>query len=362
MNRQYSSYPFANWQALDLNLLRVLYAMLAEANTTRAGERIGLSQPAVSASLGRLRQTLGDPLFVREGNRLVPTRYAERLRGPLGEALGSIERALVGAGTFQPAQSTMTFRLLGDDYLADILLPGLAKVLAVEAPQMRVEVLPLGPEPIAGQLAKGSIDIAFDRSDRQMPDWVDSVLALHAQPVVIAARGNRALRAAGCKPGAPLPLELFCTLPQAGFSPGGDFVALEDAALAAMGLRRHIAMTLPSFLSIARLVAGSQLIGSVPAPLARGLAKTLAVELFNYPFPFAAVPLKLFWHVRHTHDAAHRWIREHTLRLIRPFDAVAHPVQLTTAKKASRRIGAPQSKGRHRAHRQSAAPISDPGA
>ncbi len=332
-----------NWQALDLNLLRVLDAMLAEANTTRAGERIGLSQPAVSAGLGRLRRNLGDPLFVREGNRLVPTRYAEGLRGPLREALDSIERALIDASTFKPAQLSMTFRLLGDDYLADILLPELAKLLAVEAPQIRLEVLPLGPEPIAEQLAKGSIDIAFDRSDRLMPEWVDGTLALHAQPVVIAARGNKALRAAGCKLGSRLPLELFCVLPHVSFSPGGDFVPLEDAALAAMGLRRHIAMTLPSFLSVARLVAGSQLIGMVPAPLALGLADTLNIELFGHPFPFAAVPLNLFWHVRHTHDAAHRWMREHMLRLIRPFDAVAHPIQLHGAKRTSRRTGARRS-------------------
>ena len=326
-----------NWHALDLNLLRVLDAMLAEANTTRAGERIGLSQPAVSAGLGRLRRSLGDPLFVREGNRLVPTRYAEGLRGSLREALGSIERSLVGAAAFKPAQATTTFRLLGDDYLADILLPGLAKVLTAEAPKVRLEVLPLGPELVADQLARGSIDIAFDRSDRHTPDWVDSVLALHAQPVVIAARGNRAIHAAGCESPSQLPVDLFCALPQVAFSPGGDFVPLEDTALAAMGLRRHIAMTLPSFLTIARLVAGSQLIGMVPAPLALSLADTLGIEHFGHPFPFATVPLNLFWHVRHTHDAAHRWMREHMLRLIRPFDAIAHPVQLSGTKKASRR-------------------------
>ena len=326
-----------NWRALDLNLLRVLDAMLAEANTTRAGPRIGLSQPAVSAGLGRLRQTLGDPLFVREGNRLVPTRYAESLRGPLRHALDSLERALDGAGDFQPAQLSMAFRLLADDYLADILLPGLARLLAVEAPQMRLQMLPLGPEPLAEQLAGGNIDIAFDRSDRHMPEWVDGVLALHAQPVVIAARGNHAIRAAGCKHGSLLPLKLFCALPQTCFSPGGDFVPLEDAALTALGLRRHIAMTLPSFLSVARLVATSQLIGMVPAPLALSLTEALSIDLFGHPFPFAAVPLNLFWHVRHTHDAAHRWMREHMLRLIRPFDALANPIQLTAVKKRSRR-------------------------
>jgi DNA-binding transcriptional LysR family regulator len=148
-------------------------------------------------------------------------------------------------------------------------------------------------------------------------------------------------------------------VPQTCFSPGGDFVPLEDAALAAMGLRRHVAMTLPSFLSVARLVAGSHLIGMVPAPLALSLADTLNIELFDHPFSFAAVPLSLFWHVRHTHDAAHRWMREHMLRLIRPYDAVAHPVRWITAERAS---GAPQSKGRRRAHGRGVAPIGHSGA
>lgn len=320
-----------NWRGLDLNLLRVLDAMLAEANTTRVAERIGLSQPAVSAGLARLRSALGDPLFIREGNRLVPTRHAEDLRAPLREALDALERALVGATTFQPIDATTTFRVLGDDYLSDILLPGLAEVLAVEAPLMRIEVLSLGPEPIAQQLAAGSIDIAFDRSDREMPQFVDRVLALRAQPVVIAARGNSALRAANCQPGTALPLELFCRLPQATFSPGGDFVPLEDTLLAAMGRRRHVVMALPNFQSIARLVAASELIGTLPGPLAYGLAEALGIELFQYPFPFAPVSLNLFWHGRNTPDPAHRWMRSHILRLIGPFDSVSHPIRMAGA-------------------------------
>ena len=309
-----------NWNALDLNLLRVLDAMLADANTTRAGQRIGLSQPAVSAGLGRLRIALGDPLFVREGNRLVTTRYAEGLRGSLRNALGALEQTLGNARAFRPDQSTMTFRVLGDDYLSDILLGGLSGVLAVEAPKMRLEMLPIGPTRIASQLADKSIDIAFDQSDRPMPEWVDGVVALHAQPVVVAARGHRGLRSAGCEPLGSLPLDVFCAMSHACFSPGGDFVPLEDTILATMGRRRHVAMTLPSFLSIAHLVARSELVGTIPISMAKSLAARLGMKL-NSPVSAQTVPLSFFWHARSTHDTAHVWMREKMIQVINSVNA-----------------------------------------
>src|SRR4051812_25400565 len=105
-----------NFASLDLNLLRLLDALLRERSATLAGQRVGLSQPAVSSALNRLRHALGDPLFVRHGNGLVPTPFAEGLAAPLRDALASLESAL-GAPTFNPAIAARSFRLFGADYL-----------------------------------------------------------------------------------------------------------------------------------------------------------------------------------------------------------------------------------------------------
>src|SRR5260221_11330294 len=154
-----------NWSPLDLNLLRVLDAMLGERSATRVAALIGLSQPAVSSALNRLRQALGPPLFVREGSRMVPTPLAESIEGALREALDRIERTLSGAGEFDPAKSTRLFRMVGDDYLSEMLIPDLIGLLAKRAPGIRFQLLPTNPRPHDHQLADGNIDLAFNLAE-----------------------------------------------------------------------------------------------------------------------------------------------------------------------------------------------------
>src|SRR5687767_10398136 len=123
-----------NFAALDLNLLRVFDAMMMELNTTRAGERVGLSQPAVSSALGRLRGITGDDLFVRDGNRMVPTAQALALAEPIRAALRQMEDALSAIAGFHPATSTQTFKISGSDYFSTLLMPRLAAAVTPEAP------------------------------------------------------------------------------------------------------------------------------------------------------------------------------------------------------------------------------------
>jgi DNA-binding transcriptional LysR family regulator len=189
-------------------------------------------------------------------------------------------------------------------------------VLSAEAPKIRLEMIPIGPGGIAPQLADGVVDIAFDQSARPMPEWVDSVVVQHARPVVIAARGNRALRLTGCRAGDRLSLDLFCAVPHVSFSPGGEFVPLEDVLLAAAGRRRNVVMTLPSFLSIAHLVARSELIGMIPSSMAERVAEPLGIDIYISPVTAAPVPLSFFWHARNTHDTAHAWMRQQMIKVL----------------------------------------------
>lgn len=127
----------------DLNLLRVLHALLEEHSTVRAGERLGLSQPAVSAALARLRAALGDELFFRRGKGLEPTQYALTLKEELKQVFERIEGLIRGPGTFDPRISDVSFRISGSDFFAELLMPRLAERLQLLAPKMRVHLVDL---------------------------------------------------------------------------------------------------------------------------------------------------------------------------------------------------------------------------
>ncbi|MEJ0012366.1 MAG: LysR substrate-binding domain-containing protein [Bauldia sp.] len=308
-----------NWQALDLNLLRVLEAMLAERSTVRVGERVGLSQPAVSSALNRLRHALGDPLFVREGNHMVPTAFAETLDAPLRDALQQIESALSGGAKFDPARSTRTFRIVSEDFLAEMVLPGLLTLMSEQAPSMRLQLLPLGPQSLAALFADGTVDLAFSES-QETPDWVEHVVAARGASAAVASRRNRQFARAGLKDGDTIPMDLYLQMRHILFAPNGVMFGSEDEALAKLGLRRNVVASVPQFFAVARIAAQSQLVGNVPPPFARALAERLELNVYRNPFEVEPVTLQLFWHRRHTGDPEHRWLRERLLELLTPFD------------------------------------------
>jgi DNA-binding transcriptional LysR family regulator len=315
-----------NLNALDLNLLRVLDAMLRERNTTRVGERVGLSQPAVSSALNRLRTIVGDALFVREGNRMVPTSFAESLEQPLRQALDGIERALSGGARFDPSKSTRLFRMLGDDYLAEMVVPKLVALLSDRAPGIRFQLLPVNPRSLAQQLAEGSIDAAFGFVMEDLPEWVVRVLAFYGTAIPVAGKSNERLARAGVKDRGMIPLDLFCDMPQVFVGPQGKLAGEEDAALARIGRRRNVVMTVPDFFSVARVAAQTDLLGLLPDKFALSVAEALGLCIYSLPFDLPPIPLHLCWHKRHDDDPEHRWIRGHIIELLEPLCALRHPV------------------------------------
>ena len=181
--------------------------MLREPSTTRVGARIGLSQPAVSAALSRIRHTLGDPLFVREGNRMVPTRFAASLAGPLRGALDKVERSLSGATGFDPARSARVFRLLGDDFLAEMMLPKLVELLSARAPGMRFQFADKSPAAGAA-IRRGHLRPRLLCRGRN-PDWIERGVAARGESVSVAGKRNRRLAETVLKDRDAMPLDLF---------------------------------------------------------------------------------------------------------------------------------------------------------
>jgi DNA-binding transcriptional LysR family regulator len=145
---------------IDLNLLVAFDALMSERNVTRAAERLSIGQPAMSASLARLRKLLDDPILVREGAGLAPTPIAESLIGPVHEALVLIESALGTRRSFEPERDERTFSIIASDYVVLVLLQSLFTELAAEAPHVRIHVTPVVPD-FLDQLRRGSTDLVI---------------------------------------------------------------------------------------------------------------------------------------------------------------------------------------------------------
>ncbi len=310
-----------NLAGFDLNLLRVLDALLDTCSTTQAGHRIGLSQPAVSAALGRLRVALNDPLFVRQGRRLVPTTYAEGLREPLRAILTRTERLLSDTKRFDPMTARAAFRISGSDFYAELLMPKLAEHLSRQAPGIRVHMVDLVPDNHVQSIERYNVDMAILPAT-EFPAWIDHRRVHSSDFVTIARRGHPRLARAGVAPGDVIPLDLFCDLQHAVFSPEGRPRAMGDAALARLGRERRVAMTLPVFSGVYHAVSQSDLIALIPHQLAARMAPRIGLDIYRPPMPVPAVTIRLAWHRRATHNPAHRWLREQIALLLAPLDAV----------------------------------------
>ncbi len=305
-----------NLNTFDMNLLRVLDALLQEASTVRAGKRLGLSQPAVSNALGRLRHAFGDELLVRQGHALVPTDFARRLAAPLREELDRLE-ALLSAGAFDPAKAELTFRLAGSDFFAELLMPRLGAFLADAAPGIRVQMVDLLRESYAGTIDRYGADLSLV-PDEPFAEWIVKMPMFRSSFVVIARQGHKALGSS--RKLRSIPIDLFCSLGHVVFSPEGNFSAMGDAALARIGRSRKVKMTLPVFSGVCRTVSESELIALVPRQLAEKLAGTLGLALYRPPMDLAPALIVGIWHRRSNANPAHCWLRERIAEILKPLD------------------------------------------
>jgi DNA-binding transcriptional LysR family regulator len=298
-----------NFAAVDLNLLRVFDALMRERSATRAGERVGLSQPAVSAALGRLRHLLGDELFVRQANEMVPTPRALALGEPLRDALARIEQALSAGARFDPAAEVRDFTLLGSDFVSMLMMPDLFETVARLAPGIGLRLLDSARGDVDQLLINDKIDMAVERP-LELPDWISRQTLFRSSFAIIAAKGHPDLAAAGVHEGDSIPLDLFCTLPHALRSIDGSTTGYISDALATMGRRRRVVLTLPQFYGVARAVSRGHLLAGVPEHFARAVASELQLGIYRPPISVPVPQLSLYWHRRHDHEPAHRWLRQ----------------------------------------------------
>ena len=292
---------------LDMNLVRVLDALLQTGSTVAAASHVGLSQPAVSAALGRLRHALGDELFVRRGQGLEPTDYAKSLTAPLRRNLTELELLLGGPQPFDPATATDIFRLGGSDFFAELLMPRLGRLVSKLAPGVRLQFLNLADADLEA-MERLEIDLAL------MPvfpvrDHVALEIVMRSHMVVVARADHERIRAEGLSPGDVMPLDLYCELGHVVFSTEGKLQALGDAALAETGRRRNVAMTLPFFSALGHVLTATDLIAMLPGQTAQSAARLLDLAVYRLPFAIDPIALAMIWYKRADATPAHQWLR-----------------------------------------------------
>jgi DNA-binding transcriptional LysR family regulator len=308
-----------NLASFDLNLLRVLDALLHEGSTVRAGRRLGLSQPAVSAALSRLRAALGDELFFRRGQGLEPTHLAKSLEAPLRQALDGIETLLKGPDSFDPYVSDARFKISGSDFFAEMLMPQLAERLSQLAPAMRVHLVDLVPDSYVDTLERYEVDLALIPQTR-LPDWVQSRPLFTSSFSAIARSNHPRIARAGIAPGGVIPIDLFCDLGHVLFSPAGNASAMGDAALAKLGRKRRVVMTMPVFSGVYHAVGQSDLIALLPTQLARHVAQKNGLDVYLPPMPIDAATITMIWHRRYAASLDHLWFRDQIVELLAALD------------------------------------------
>ena len=289
----------ADLKGLDLNLLKALDALLAERSVTRAAARLGVTQPAMSGMLTRLRDTFGDPLFVRARRGIVPTDRALLLEAPLRQVVHGID-ALLQPAEFIPAQAQLRFTVAATDYaLRAVVLPFIA-LLKERAPGIRVAVVGVEDGIVHAQLERGDVDVALLTPDSTPGD-------LHARRL-FDERYVCAMRAGHPAARRKLTLERFCALDHALVSyRGGNFEGATDAALGQLGMRRTVSLSVASFLILPEVLRASDMVAVVPARLVAGM-EGLAVRA--PPLEIPGFTKTLAWHGRTHRDPAQRWLRE----------------------------------------------------
>jgi DNA-binding transcriptional LysR family regulator len=293
---------------VDLNLLLLVDALLSEGSASRAARRLRLSQPAVSQGLKRARETFGDPLLARHGNRLSPTSRATALRPEIRSILERIEGVLTPA-TFEPAAATRDFILASSDLGQVLVLPSLIARIRREAPSCRVKVVP----PPAHLDAVDQCDLAIMGAPVTQGPVRWSTL-FEDRFVLLARKGHSALS-------GPLQLEDFARMPQALVSPRAEgFEGPVDAALARSGLHRPVAVMLHSFMTLPAILADTDLVAAVPLRFATLPLVRAACGHRELPLEVPRYAMKIVWHATRSADPSLEWLRRDLVGGLTEFD------------------------------------------
>lgn len=287
-------------------MLRALHLLLEQRNLSAVAREIGMSQPALSHALARMREIFDDPLLVRERNTLVPTARAEQIQSQLRAIIPELQLLFSGQ-PFLPAESRQTFKLAITDHAGQVLIPDFVRRLNEQAPhvQIRISLIPNRQTDLA-ELDEGQFDTRVGWLRSLPPNWRKRKLC-DDQIVVIGALDNPALADGG----AHLTVEHFATLPWLALEADRPiYPNIIDTVLAEQGLERNIVARVTHFSIVPFIVSKSAMVAMFPLRLARKFAERGIIAIARPPTRFADSNLSLAWHPRVHDDPAHQWFRK----------------------------------------------------
>lgn len=285
----------------DLNLLPVFVALMEERSVTRAAQRLGITQPALSNALARLRVTLRDPLFVRERYGLRPTEKAEALAPGIAGALAAIDAVVLGQQDFDPASAERAFVVAPNSYVEFVLGPVLVSRLAREAPGIKLRLTPFGNDLAETGVISGTTAMVLGR----IVDPPDNLVVQHLMDEGLAC----VVRADHPEVGDTLSREQYERLKHVNVLPPGRMRTGLFQALDQQGLRREVAVSVTHFLAVPEMVAATDYCATLPRLICRRLSTDPRLKVVAAPVDLGTFPVQMGWHVRYRNDPAHRWLR-----------------------------------------------------
>lgn len=285
----------------DLNLLPIFVALMEERSVTRAAERMGMTQPALSNALSRLRLMLQDQLFVRERYGIQPTPIALELSPLIAEALAQLDDAVLGQQAFDPAQAERLFTIAPNGYVEFVLVPAVVARLEKVAPGIKLRLTPYGNDLVETGVVSGTTALVLGR----IVDPPDNLVVQHLMDEGLAC----AVRADHPAIGDAMTREQFETMKHVNIVPPGRMRAGLFQALAQQQLKRDVAISVTNFFAAAEMVAVTDYCATLPSLICRQLMHDPRLKILPAPVDLGSFPVEMAWHVRYRHDPAHRWLR-----------------------------------------------------
>lgn len=285
----------------DLELLSIFDEIYKTGNVTRAAANLGLPQSTVSVGLARLREHFNDRLFSRTAKGMLPTPRAQNAIADVRQALQALQHALADQPVFEPAASTREFRICMTDISEVVLLPRLLNHLREAGPGIRLQIAKISPDSPA-ELADGSVDLALGFMPHLEAGFYQQVLFDQHFVCLVAAAHPRVQEV--------LSREALRAEAHVRVLTSGTGHAIVDKVLAGEGIERRIALKLPSFLGVARIVAQTELLAIVPSRYAAEVVGSEAVRALPVPVELPRFQVKQHWHERYHADVSNRWLRQ----------------------------------------------------
>lgn len=285
----------------DLNLLPVFVTLMEERSVTRAAERLGMTQPALSNALARLRVVMRDPLFIRERYGIQPTPLALELAPVLRAALAQIDEVVHGQQAFEPAEAERLMTIAPNSYAEFALIPAVVARLRAVAPGISLRLTPYGSDLSETGVISGTTAMAVGR----FVEVQDNLVVQHLMDDGLAC----VVRADHPDVGDVLTRETYERLRHVNVLPPGRLRAGLFQVLERHGLKRDVAVSVTHFLAVPEMIAVTDYCATLPRLICARLAHDTRLKFVPAPVDLGTFPVDMAWHVRYRHDPAHRWLR-----------------------------------------------------